>query len=147
MISRKRSSVYIILLLALMLLGGNFLGCQKEDWTLDVDCGECFDFYPDSVDLLVYVSIRPEQDSVPLTFYRGDSEGEIDWQDTATTQTFRLFSKVGSTYTVKAEYRSGSTSIIAFDSDEMTISNQGNECGVPCYIVKGGTFDVRLEEE
>lgn len=143
MISRRRPYLFT-LFLALLILAGNFLACETEDWTLDVDCNECFDFLPDSVDVLVYVSIRPEQDSVPLTFYLGDSEGEIDWQDTASTDVFRLSCKVGSTYTVKAEYRSGPTSILAFDSDKMTLSNQGNECGVPCYIVKGGTFDVRL---
>jgi hypothetical protein len=84
---------------------------------------------------------------VPLTFYREDSQGEIDWQDTATTDEFYLYSAMGSTYTVKAEYKSGSQTIIAWDADEMTLSDYGEDCGDPCYIIKGGILDLRLKSD
>ncbi len=69
---------------------------KPEDWQGEVDCNECYGFQPDSANLIVYVTISPEQDSVPLTFYRGDSMGEIDWQDTATTNYFTWIAEVGS---------------------------------------------------
>jgi hypothetical protein len=28
----------------------------------------------------------------------------------------------------------------------MELSNAGEECGTPCYIVKGGIFDIRLPD-
>lgn len=144
---KKRPFLFTMPALILLFMAGNFSGCETEDWSGGVNCDDCFGFQPDSAKLIVYLTIRPEQDSVPLTFYREDSMGEVDWLDTATTNEFYLDARVGSTYTVKAEYRSGPTSIIAFDSDKMTLSYHANECGYTCYIIKGGIFDVRLAGE
>lgn len=146
MSSKKKTFLFSLITITLLLLAGNFSGCETEDWLGGVDCNECFGFKPDSAKLVVHLSIRPEQDSVPLTFYRGNYGDEVDWQDTATTNTFYLDAEVGTSYTVKAEYRSGSTSIIAFDADKMTLSYHGNECGYSCYIIKGGIFDLTLAE-
>ena len=141
---RSRPFLITLLVITLLFLAGNFSGCETEDWILEVNCYDCFGFQPDSAKLIVYVTISPEQDSVPLTFYRGDSKGEVDWQDTATTNEFYLDAEVGTTYTVKAEYRSGPKTVIAYDSDKMTLSDYGEDCGYTCYIIKGGTFDLRL---
>jgi hypothetical protein len=135
------------LLCFLVALTGNFMGCEPEDRVLAVDCSECYSYKPDSADLIVRLTINSENDSVPLTFYRGDFEkGEIDWQDTATTEEFHLYSEVGRTYTVRAIYRSGTKTIVAFDSDKMVTSDAGEECGYPCYIIKGGIFELTLPE-
>ena len=139
----------------MLIIAGNFCGCEPEDWIIDTDCGECFEYRPDTVALIVNLTINAENPAVPLTFYTGDVEldatgeiihGEIDWLDTATTTELYLDAAVGIEYTVKAEYRSGSNHVIAFDSDEMTLVDYGNSCGDPCYIVKGGIFDVQLRE-
>lgn len=142
-----RPFLYMATAMTLVFLAGNFSACEPEDWILEVSCDDCYGFKPDSADLIIYVSIRPEQDSVPLTFYRDDSQGEVDWQDTATTSEFYLYSAMGSTYTVKAEYKSGSKTIIAWDADEMTLEDYGTECGDPCYIIKGGILDLRLKSD
>jgi hypothetical protein len=68
----------------------------------------------------------------------------VDWVDTATTEELLLYSEVDREYTVRAEYKSGAKTILVFDADKMYLSNHGEECGSPCYIVKGGIFDVRL---
>lgn len=129
----------------LIMLSGNFLGCEPEDMMLEVDCDECYSYKPDSANLIVRLTINSENDSVPLTFYRGPFEkGEIDWQDTATTGEFYLYSALDREYTVRAIYQSGEKTIVAFDSDKMVIRDAGEECGYPCYIVKGGIFDLQL---
>lgn len=143
---RKGKRLILPVAAILLFLAGN-LACEPEDWIMAVDCQDCNEFRPDSADLIVYVSIRQEQDSVPLTFYREDSEGEIDWQDTATSDKFYLYSAMGATYTVRAEYKSGEKTIIAWDADEMTLKDYGEECGDPCYIIKGGILDLRLKSE
>ncbi|MCK4749655.1 MAG: hypothetical protein KAT15_21520, partial [Bacteroidales bacterium] len=74
----------------LLVVTGNFTACETEDWILDVDCNECFGTRIDTAKLIVYLTINAENDSVPLTFYKGDSEGAVDWQDTATTAEFYL---------------------------------------------------------
>ena len=135
------------LLLILLTLSGNFLGCETEDVVFSVDCNDCFGYVPDSADLIIYVTINAENPSVPITVYKGSLEqGEIDWRDTATTSEFYLFSALDVEYTVEATYRSGDRTILAFDGDRMHIYDAGDECGAPCYIVKGGTFDNRLME-
>jgi hypothetical protein len=130
----------LIILLGLIKL----ISCQPEDWAI-LDCAECFNYKPDSADLIIHLTINNENDSIPLTFYRGKLEnGIIDWQDTATTSEFRLYSEVGQLYTVKATYKSGSKYIIAVDADKMTLRNADEECGYPCYIIKGGIFKLEL---
>lgn len=134
-----------LITLAFILLAGQFAGCEPEDWSLQTDCNECYDYQPDSAKLIVYVTINAEYDSVALTFYRGPFEdGIIDWQDTATTGEFFLYSEIAREYSVRATYHSGAKTIIAFDQDKMRLSDNGEECGYPCYIVKGGIFDVTL---
>lgn len=135
----------LLLTLILVISAGNFLGCETEDWMLAVDCNDCYGYRPDSAKLIVYLTINAENDSVPLTFYRGEYEnGEIDWQDTATSDEFYLFSEMNREYTVTAEYKSGEKTILAFDKDNMFLYDAASECGSPCYIVKGGILDVRL---
>ena len=130
---------------SLLVVSGNFMACETEDWVLVVDCADCYNYMPDSADLVIHVTIDAENDSVPLTFYRGNYEdGIIDWQDTATTEEFYLYSEMEREYSVRATYASGNQTIMAFDGDEMFLQNAGDECGSPCYIVKGGIFDLRL---
>jgi len=143
---RNRHWLMVVVAVSLLLMTGNFTGCEPEDWVGNVDCNECFGYRPDSAKLIVYLTINPENISVPLIFYKGDSEGEVDWQDTASAEEFYLEAKMGSTYTVRAEYRSGPKTIFAYDSDKMTLSDRGEDCGDPCYIVKGGIYDIRLKE-
>jgi len=143
----NRSSPLAPLLLILFTLSGNFLGCETEDVVFTVDCNDCFGYVPDSADLIIYVTINAENPSVPITVFKGSLEqGEVDWRDTATTSEFYLFSALDEEYTVEATYRSGDRTILAYDGDRMHIYDAGDECGAPCYIVKGGIFDNRLIE-
>ncbi len=145
--SRKKLHTKLLAALLLVLVSGKFTACEPEDWMLSIDCGDCYGYAPDSADLIIKLTINAENDSVPLTFYLGDyEEGVIDWQDTATSEEFYLYSKINSSYTVRATYRSGDKLIEAFDADDMELYNANEECGSPCYIVKGGIFDVSLLE-
>jgi len=135
------------LLLLLLALSGNFLGCETEDWEFSVDCNECYGYVPDSANLIIYLTINQENPSVPVTVYKGSlEEGNIDWRDTATTNEFYLFSELNVAYTVEATYRLGNKTVVTYDGDRMHIYDGGDECGAPCYIVKGGIFDNRLLE-
>jgi len=145
----RQRGLAALLLLGLLIPAGPFISCEPEDWLLDVNCAECFNYRPDSADLIEYRSFDAKNDSIPPTFFRGKADGEIDWQDTAVYNTkdykeFYLYSKVGQSYTVKATYRSGDQITVAWDSDVMTLQDYGNNCGSPCYMVKGGIFDLQL---
>lgn len=145
--SRKKLHTKLLAAALLVLVSGKFTACEPEDWMLSIDCADCYGYAPDSANLIIKLTINAENDSVPLTFYLGDYEdGVIDWQDTATSEEFYLYSKMNSSYTVRATYNSGNKFIEAFDADDMELYNAAEECGSPCYIVKGGIFDVRLLE-
>ena len=131
----------------MLVLAGNYLGCETEDWMLTVDCDECYGAPPDSANLIVYLTINQVNRRIPITVYRGPADdGIIDWQDTATQSEYYLFSALDTEYTVEASYRSGDRTILTYDGDHMFLYDGGNECGSPCYIVKGGIFDNRLLE-
>ncbi len=145
--SRKKLHTKLLAAALLVLVSGKFTACEPEDWMLSIDCVDCYGYAPDSADLIIKLTINAENDSVPLTFYLGNYEdGVIDWQDTATSEEFYLYSKMNSSYTVRATYNSGNKFIEAYDADDMELYNAAEECGSPCYIVKGGIFDVRLLE-
>jgi len=130
-----------------LVLFGHLVSCEPEDWLTNIDCSECFSFRPDSADLIVNLTINEENDSVPLTFYKGQlGSGLIDWHDTATTEAFYLSAEIGAVYTVEARYRDGMKTILAYDSDKMTLSDFGADCGDPCYIVRGGIFELQLRD-
>ncbi|MEN8155343.1 MAG: hypothetical protein ABFS10_00210 [Bacteroidota bacterium] len=145
---RDRGSIWLMAAVtaALVLITGNFTGCEPEDWIGNVNCNDCFGYKPDSADLIIHLTINAENDSVPLIIYEGDTGGDVDWRDTAVDETFYLKSRMHTTYTVRAQYRSGSKTIIAFDSDRMTLKDYSESCGSTCYIVKGGIFDLTLPE-
>ena len=145
--SRKKLHTKLLAAALLVVVSGKFTACEPEDWMLSIDCADCYGYAPDSANLIIKLTINAENDSVPLTFYLGDYEdGVIDWQDTATSEEFYLYSKMNSSYTVRATYNSGNKFIEAYDADDMELYNAAEECGSPCYIVKGGIFDVRLLE-
>lgn len=145
--SGKKLHIKLLALAVIVLVSGKFTACETEDWMLSVDCADCYDYAPDSANLIVRLTINAENDSVPLTFYLGPYEdGVVDWQDTATTEEFYLYSKLNSSYTVKATYLSGDRIIEAFDEDDMTLYKADVECGSPCYIIKGGIFELQLIE-
>ena len=145
--SRKKLHTKLLAAALLVVVSGKFTACEPEDWMLSIDCADCYGYAPDSADLIIKLTINAENDSVPLTFYLGNYEdGVIDWQDTATSEEFYLYSKMNSSYTVRATYNSGNKFIEAYDADDMELYNAAEECGSPCYIVKGGIFDVRLLE-
>ena len=37
----------------LLLVSGNFTACEPEDWVLTVDCDDCYNYLPDSADLII----------------------------------------------------------------------------------------------
>jgi hypothetical protein len=130
----------------LLLAGGHFSGCEPEDMYVGVNCLDCIEYQPDSTELIIYLTINRENESVPLTVYRGNAGGELFLLDTATGKTHYIMAAIGETYTVRAAYKSGDKTILAFDSDVMYLADYGAECGNPCYIVKGGIYDLELVE-
>jgi hypothetical protein len=122
--------------------------CEQNPFIFDVDCDECYVEQPDSADLIVDITINEENPYVPLVFYKGDiEEGNIEWVDTAYTETLYLYSPVDQYYSIKAFYKSGSQTIISVDGDKMKTTLVSDVCDYDCWVIRGGILDVRLKEE
>lgn len=138
---------YSILIITFILLLIGF-SCEEDPFVFDVNCDECYINEPDSADLIVDITINEENPFVPLVFYRGDVEEEnIEWIDTAYSETLYLYSPVNEYYSIKAFYKSGNQTIIAVDGDRMKTSMVSDVCNYDCWVIRGGVLDVRLKDE
>lgn len=141
-----KSEKYLpFLLVSLLFLS---IGACEELPSIMVDCDEdCFDYKPDTADLLIYVTFNEENPFVPLVLYRGKvGGGEVDYVDTAYDSPHHLPSKVGQYYSLTAEYNtSDGGKIIAVDGDVMKLRNATESCGYECWVIKGGYLKVELK--
>lgn len=143
---KKVKHISSILLMLVFMVCIKFTGCEQEDLDFYINCYDCLEEPPDSANLIVYLTINDENPYVPLVFYRGDYENNLeDWIDTAYADTLYLYSEVGITYSVKALYKQDGESVVAIDGDKMRIVDGEGECYPPCYVVRGGTLDLRLK--
>lgn len=121
--------------------------CEQNPFIFDVDCDECYFEKPDSADLIVDITINEENPYVPLIFYKGDVEdGNIEWIDTAYSETLYLYSPVDQFYSIKAFYKSGDQTIISVDGDKLKTTQVSDVCDYDCWVIRGGILDVRLTD-
>ncbi len=137
------SSLLLIIIIGVIL---KTTGCQQEDLDFYFDCYDCLEEPPVSSNLIVVVTINEENPFVPLVFYRGDIEDNVvDWIDTTYNDTLYLYSEVGLKYSVKATYLQDGEPLVAVDGDKLRVVDGEGECYPPCYVIRGGTLDVRLK--
>jgi len=137
------SSVVLIVILAISI---KISGCEQEDLDFYVDCYDCLPAPPDSADLLIFVTINEENPFVPLVLYRGNYEDQIeDYRDTAFIDTTFIYSEMGMRYSMKATYQVDGESLVAVDGDKLRVVDGEGECNPPCYVIRGGTLDLRLK--
>ena len=130
------------IIFGLLLLAGS---CS-ENFSLTVDCDDCFDYRPDTADLIIYVTINAENPEVPIVLYRGNvEEGQVDYLDTVRSSPYHLPSAVDQFYSITAEYSVGDKKVIAVDGDEMKIKKEHDSCPPKCYIIKGGYLRLELK--
>ena len=141
---KRQNRIYLGLLFILLLAAGQFFSCETEDWLIDVDCNDCFGSRPDSTELIIYVSINSENPRVPLEIFSGKAGGEPAWLDTAYSSPHYFWAAMEQEYTVMATYRKDDKRIRAYDSDVMKSRDYGETCGDPCYMIKGGIYDLNL---
>jgi len=121
--------------------------CEQNPFVFDVNCDECYFEKPDSADLIVDITINEENPFVPLIFYKGKvEEGNIEWIDTAYSETLYLYSPVNQYYSIKAFYKSGEQTIISVDGDKLKTTQVSDVCDYDCWVIRGGILDVRLNQ-
>jgi len=123
------------------------VSCERlENVTIEgFDCFNCYQTRPEWVQLNVSATINSENPWVPLTIYIGNIEdGNIDWIDTTYNSNYWVDVRPDKYYSVKAEYKDGSTTVYTIDGDKIKLKHNTNDCDEPCYYQSGGYIDVRL---
>jgi len=143
---RKIKHISSIILIVILAVSIKFSGCEQEDLDFYIDCDDCLSNPPDTADLIVYLTINDENPYVPLVLYLGDYEDNvIDYIDTAYEETHYIPSEMGIDYSIKAIYQKDGEPFVAIDGDKLRTVDGEGECYPPCYVIRGGTLDLKLK--
>jgi hypothetical protein len=141
----------IVLLTIIFVVGISYFSCSSQYAAIEGNCIDCFSSdpaQPDSASLVIYVTINGENPKVPLVIYKGKFD-PIHVPDTVisvidTTSTFTCNVLLNQTYSVKAEYKSGTKTIYAIDGSIFNVQMQSG-CNNTCWQLIGGILDARLK--
>jgi len=143
---RKIKHISSFILIVILAVSIKITGCEQEDLDFYIDCNDCLTAPPDSASLIVYVTINDDNPFVPLVLYLGDYEDNVvDYIDTAYNDTLLIYSEVGINYSIKATYLVDEEPLVAIDGDKLRVVDGEGECYPPCYVIRGGTLDLRLK--
>lgn len=131
-------------LLFLLLCTLFLLSCD----TLKVNCDECYSEEPELGTLSVSLGGAGNTAPVELIFYRGKVEdNQIEYQDTVYENYYELpETPLNQYYSVKAIYTIAGKTYIAIDGGDFDTKLITDNCEYDCYIIKGGNYDVRLND-
>ena len=142
---KKAFLKYLVLLSVLIVVVFGVHSCE-EMFTLEVDCNECYFPEPDSADIMVYVTINKDIDHVPLIIYKGKADARnIEYIDTAYSDTYYLYVKTNEYYSVEATYEVDDKKVIAGDGDKLVTRHITDVCSEECYVIRRGIMNVRLK--
>ncbi len=125
------------------------LSC-KDKTNYNVDCStydysECNTAEPFEGRLYIKLTKNSENTSVPITIYSGKFEdNNIFLRDTVTKDNYDTLLPVGNYYSVAAEYKKGSSKIIAVDGGKI-LKSKTNTCDSVCWTVTTAKVNVRLK--
>ena len=121
--------------------------CGEKIFTADVNCSDCFSPEPDSVDLVVDLTINNEFTAVPLVIYRGDVEdNQVDYIDTAYASPYHLPVAVGKKYSVKAKYRRSGRILYAVDGTKIKVLLVTGTCDQDCYVIRNDRVNLQIRK-
>ena len=136
-----------LLVFLLLLFTGIFCSCN-EYMGMTVDCSECYTVEPDSADIIIYLTINDKYTEVPITIYKDQvDDNRIEYVDTVSVSPYYFFVQINQDYSVKAEYKYDGKTIYAVDGDKLMTKHVSESCDEECWVITGGTMDVRLKYE
>jgi hypothetical protein len=124
--------------------------CNPEDWQT-VDCSECYLDEPVEAEINVRLTLRDETSHIVVNIYSGRiDEGILILSENVKSETFKTTLPVNAYYSVSVEYPSDYTTrsyqnIYAVDGGYVRTKKIYTTCDVPCWVIRGNNFDVRLK--
>ncbi len=124
--------------------------CNPENWRT-VDCSECYLDEPAEAEINVRLTLRGENNHIVINIYSGRiDEGILILSEKVRSETYKTTLPVNAYYTVAAEYPSDLMTrtyqnIYAIDGGFVRTKKIYTTCDVPCWVIRGNNFDVRLK--
>lgn len=135
----------LILLLGTILFGS--VSCGEKIFTGDVNCEECYTEKPDSVDLVIHVTLNGEFQEVPIVIYKGNIEdNQVIQVDTVIESPYYWYVPAGKRYSVKASYEKDAATLFAVDGTKPKVLRVTDACDSECYVIEDVTLDVRIKK-
>lgn len=146
MFNQKMLENKSLLISVLILTIGLFYTCERKRYYGDVDCKECYRQKPDSADLIIHITVNDDFKNVPFTVYRGKVEdNNIEYSGVAdTNMPYYVYVPADKTYSVKATYTKGDTTIYAIDGTKLKVLLVTDACDADCYVIRNADIYVNL---
>lgn len=114
---------------------------------LNVNCDECYTDEPIEASMQISLGANNRQEATQLFIYQGKLEDNIlIHTDTTVENSYSLTVNLNQYYTVKAIYKINGKSYIAIDGGDFDTKLITDNCEYDCYIIKGGKYDVKLND-
>lgn len=111
----------------------------------DYDFADCYLDEPEWDFIYIDVTINDENPYVPIILYNGEFEDkDTNWVDTAYSSQYSIDVDLNHYYSVTAEYKVGSKTIIAVDGNKVK-KVKTTVCDEKCWYIKGENFNVELK--
>jgi hypothetical protein len=118
------------------------IGCNEKIFTGDVNCNDCYTEKPDSVDLIVHISI--DNDTIPVVLYKGTiDEGELIDTFDCWENIVYFYVKADEYYSAKAIYKTSNHYVFAVDGIEQKLKKVSSTCDEACWVIED--VDLFLE--
>jgi hypothetical protein len=144
MVHLKRQQLIVVLIIALIFI---LIQCDNTSFSGTVDCSKCYSPKPDSVNLILNLTINEVYTEVPVLIFKGDI-GSGEFIDTIfCRKSPELFwVKAEETYSAKAIYNSADRTVFVVDGVKQKLNdiNTAADCPNECWTISNSSLDLRL---
>jgi hypothetical protein len=122
------------------------LSCEEKVFTGNVDCNECYVPKPDSVDLVIKLTINDKYPEVQLIVFRNNIEDNKVLDTLYVTQSpVYYYVKANQSYSVRATYSYLGKTTIAFDGTHQQLKRVSTVCEEICWVIEDEKLNVQLQ--
>jgi hypothetical protein len=124
--------------------------CKEKIFTGDVNCDECYDPKPDSVDLKIYTTLNDQFEEVPFLLYKGniDNGTLIDtfynYVDSLGIEHNQVYVKADAEYSAKAIYKTNERTVFVVDGTKQQLKKVTSTCDNTCWVIEGNQLYLEL---
>jgi hypothetical protein len=142
MVHLKNQSLFIAAIVTIVLL---ITDCDEKIFTESVNCDECYTLKPDSVNLIIDLTLNKQYSEIPVLLYKGNiPSGEFIDTFYFSISPGNIWVKADETYSAKAIYKSDERTVFVVDGAKQKLKRVTDVCSDPCWVADGVELDLVL---